>query len=70
MKILQSAGGHVEHSADRIVSNLQLPAKPVYNKGWGKWVGGGDNVLMKFFSNLQKYLPINTSLNSKKKYTN
>ena len=28
LKILQSAEGHVEHSADRTVSNLQLPGKP------------------------------------------
>ena len=40
MKILQSAEGHVEHSADRTVSNLQLPGKPVYNKQWGKGAGG------------------------------
>ena len=46
LKILQSAEGHVEHSADRTVSNLQLPGKPVYNKQWGKSVGGDDNVLI------------------------
>lgn len=44
MKRLQSAGGHVEHFADKTVSNLQLPGKPIYiyitegvgegNEGW------------------------------------
>lgn len=29
MKTLQSAEGHVEHSADRTVSSLQLPGKPM-----------------------------------------
>ena len=42
-----------EHSADRTVSNLQLPGKPVYNKQWGKGAGGDDSVLMKVFSNLK-----------------
>lgn len=72
LKRLQSAGGHVEHFADKTVSNLQLPGKPIYiyitegvgegNEGWWKYFN-------KAFSNLQKYLPINTSLNSKKTYT-
>ena len=34
LKRLQSAGGHVEHFADKTVSNLQLPGKP--SRGWAQ----------------------------------